>query len=428
MSAPVPPPPPSGSVPPGGEPFYNRNYALYLVGSVASWTGLGVADVLLLWLVFAETQSTIAVAYVGLAEAFPPIAVGFVAGVLADRSDRRRILVLTTSLQAVLIGLVVLSYLALGFHLWLTVALVLGFETVTVLYRPPATAIVPALVPPDRLDGANALVQATTSVATTTGSAAAAVLLVVVGTEGSFGLDVAVFAVAALLLGMVGGRYDPSDRAGGERAPRSLRRDTAEVVRFLQNHPALIELTAVSVAAGFFVTMFSPFLVVYTVDDLHQPASMFGFLLAGYSAGFFVGSLGTPRVGIVGFYGRFFVLALIGSGGLLGLLVLWPSFALVFAALTALGGLLGLVVTGFFNLILRLVPSELLGRFLGVEEMLTWAVAPMGIVTGGLLTQSFGISVGFAAAAIGLMGVGGIALLSRGIRSIRYVPGSPRPP
>jgi MFS family permease len=428
MTLPAPPAAPAEPGRAGWGIFENRNYALYLGGSVASWTGLGVADVLLLWLVFAQTGSTIAVAYVGLAEAFPPIVIGFVAGVLADRYDRRWLLVATTALQSVLIGLVVLSVWTVGFHLWLTVALVLGFETVTVLYRPPAVAIVPGLVSPQRLDGANAVVQAASSVATTCGSAAAAVLIVVVGTDGSFGLDVAVFAIATLLMALIGGRYAPSDPSDGLRPVRSLRRDTVEVVRFLQNRPALIELTVVSVAAGFFVTMFSPFLVVYTVADLHQPASMFGYLLAGYSAGFFVGSLRAPQLGIVGFYGRFFVLALVASGGLLSILVLWPTFLTVLVALTLLGTLLGLVVTGFFNLVLHLVPSQLLGRYLGLEEMLTWAVAPLGIVSGGLLTQWFGVSVGFGVAAVGLMGVGGIALLSRGIRSIRYLPGSPDGP
>jgi len=408
--------------------FRNRNYTLYLAGSVASWAGLGVADVLLLWLVFSETGSTFAVAYVGLAEAIPPIVVGFVAGVLADRYDRRWLLVTTTLLQAALIASVVLAWWAFGFRLLLTVVLVLGFETVTVLYRPPATAIVEGLVAADHLDGANAVVQAATSVATTCGTAAAAVLLVVAGTGGSFGADVGVFALAALLMASVGGRYAPSEPADGPPPTRSLRRDTAEVVRFLRDRPALVELTIVSVAAGFFVTMFSPFLVVYTVDDLHAPASTFGVLLAGYSAGFFVGSLRAPHVGIVRYYGRFFVLALVACGGLLAVLVVWPAFVVVLVALTLFGTLLGFVVTGFFNLILRLVPSGLLGRYFGLEEMLTWAVAPLGIVTGGVLTQAFGVTVGFGVAAVGLVAVGAIALLSRRIRSIRYVPTSPVEP
>ncbi|MCI4350795.1 MAG: MFS transporter, partial [Thermoplasmata archaeon] len=67
---------------------------MYVSGNTASWAGLGVADVLLLWLVFSETGSTIAVAAVGLAQAVPPIGVGFFAGVLADRYSRRRLLLL----------------------------------------------------------------------------------------------------------------------------------------------------------------------------------------------------------------------------------------------------------------------------------------------------------------------------------------------
>jgi MFS family permease len=400
----------------------NRNFGLYLAGNVASWAGLGVADVLLLWLVYARTDSVIDVAFLGIVEALPPIAIGLFAGVLADRYDRRRIIVWTTAMQGVVLGLILLSIRMFGFQLGLALVLVVGLETVTVVFRPASTAILPSLVRSESLDNANALTEAATSVATTVGSAGAAVLLILVGTDASFGVNIGIFAVGALLLWLMASEYARSPDAPPGRRPPSFRRDLVEAVRFLRDRPALLELTAVTVAAGFFVTIFSPFLVVYTVQELNRPASWFGYLLGGYTGGFFVGSLLVPRLRVVRFYGRSFALAMLLGGGLLATLVVLPSFLLALLSLGALGALLGVVITGFVTLAQRIVPSELLGRYLGLDEMLTWTVAPLGIVAGGLLTQALGIRVSFAVSAVGLVGVGVVSLLRAGVRSIGYVP------
>lgn len=420
------PPGPAGGPPPRGL-AQNRNFGLYIAATTFSWAGMGIADVLLLWLVFFQTGSTLAVAAVGLAEAVPPIAFGFLGGLLADRIDRRQILVVTSVLQAGTLGLVPASVWLFGFQLWIVVLLVLVLETVTVLGGPSGTALLPALVDSDGLDNANALTQALISVATTCGAAVAAVLLVVFGTTPSFGTDAGLFLLAALGISLVALPRAARSGGGETEAPRSLRQDLVDVVRFLGGHPWLLDLTFVSVAAGFFVMMFSPYLVVFTVRALGQPASIFGFLAAGYGAGFFIGSLLTPRLKLVRTFGAFFVLALIGSGGLLGALIVVPGLLAALVALSALGVLMGMVLTGFVTLAQRTVPRDLLGRYLGLEQTLAWAVAPVGILVGGLVTQVFGVRTEFALAGLGLVVVGVIAVSSRKVRSAGFEPSGPVP-
>ena len=317
---------------------------------------MGTADVLLLWLVFFRTGSTLSVAAVGLAEAVPPIAVGFLAGLLADRIDRRRVLQLTALLQAITLGLIPVSIWAVGFHLWIVILLVLVLETVTVLGGPSGTAILPSLVSSDSLDDANAVTQGVISVASTCGAAGAAVLLVVFGTNVSFGANVGLFLIAALAVSLITVPLASGGAGREEEAPRGIRQDLVDVVRFLGGHPWLLDLTFVSVAAGFFVMMFSPYLVVFTVRALGQPANIFGFLAPGTAPGFFLGSLLTPRLKLVRSFGAFFVVALMGSGGLLGLLVLVPQLGPSIVALAVLGVLMGMVLTGFVTLAQRAVP------------------------------------------------------------------------
>ncbi|MCI4321052.1 MAG: MFS transporter [Thermoplasmata archaeon] len=405
-----------------GRPTWTRDLGYFLGGNTASWAGLGLADVLLVWLVFSATGSTLAVAAVGLAQTVPPIAAGYFGGALADRYNRRRLLVVTAVAQAVILGLVPLTLRLLGFQLGIVLALALAFETATVIFGLVTTVFLPGMVPSGGIEGANAVTQAFSSVSWAAGAAVAAGLLATLGTSESFALDFLVFAVGAILVALIAGR--PAARPAPPPAARSFRDDFVDGLRFLRGHAWLLRFTAVAVAAGFFVTMFSPYLVVFTVQALGLPASFFGYLAGGYSAGFLVGSLLTGRFRLLEHFGLVLGLSLVGSGGLLGLLVVAPNLPFALVAFALMGILMGIVLTGSITLVQRVVPSELLGRYLGLQETVVWVVAPVGVVTGGLLIAAYGARSGFALAALGLAVVGLVTVASPSLRSIGSGPSS----
>jgi MFS family permease len=402
----------------------NRNFGFYLGSTTASWAGLGVADVLILWLVFSQTGSTLAVAAVGVVETIPPIAIGYFAGALADRHSRRGLLLVTSAAQAIVLGLIPVSLRTVGFQLGIVLALAFALEMATVIAGLAATAILPGLVDSDGLDGANALTQAFSSVAWAVGAAAAAGLLVLTDPAVSFGANFVVFGLGAVLVALIvrPTALPPADAEKAEGA--GVRQQFSEGVRFLRGHGWLWRFTVVAVATGFFVTMFSPYLVVFTVEGLALPPSYFGYLAGGYSAGFFVGSLLTARFRVVHSFGLWLGVALLGSGGLLGLLVLVPNFSVDLVAFAGMGALMGLVITGSITLVQRVVPSELLGRYLGLQETLVWVVAPFGVATGGVLIEMLGVREGFGIAAAGLALVGVVTVASPRLRSIGVPPKS----
>jgi MFS family permease len=412
--------PPTPSRP--SRPTWTRDLGYFLGGNAAGWAGLGIADVLVVWLVFSETGSTLAVAAVGVTQTVPPIALGYFGGALADRHSRRQLLVITAVAQALVLGLVPLTLALLGFRLGIVLALALALETATVVFGVVATAYLPSLVPPDGIEGANALTQAFSSVSWAAGAAVAAGLLAIIGTSGSFGVNFVVFAIGAILVALIAGRSAATPAAPA--AARSFREEFVEGLRFLRGHAWLVRFTAVAVASGFFVTMFSPYLVVFTVEALGLPASFFGYLAGGYSAGFLVGSLLTGRFRVLPRFGLVLGLALLGSGGLLGLLVVAPDLPFALVAFASMGVLMGIVLTGSITLVQRVVPSELLGRYLGLQETIVWVVAPVGVVAGGLLIAAFGVRSGFAVAALGLAIVGAVTVASPSLRSIGSGPPS----
>jgi transmembrane secretion effector len=398
----------------------NRNYWPYWAGNVASWAGLGIADVLLLFLVFDQTHSALAVAYVGIAATLPVLAIGLPAGVIADRYDRRKLLVLTALLQAAVMTMVPLTIMAFGFDLGVVLGLVFLLEAVTAIFRPSANAILPSLVHPSTLDDANGLLQASTAVASTAGAAGAALLLVTIGTEPSFVFSAGVFLLSGILMTRIGISSPPAVAGRLSETHPSFFEDIRVGLQYLRTHRALLELTLVSVGVGFFLSISTPFLVVYTVTALGQPANAFGYLLAGFSGGFFIGSISMGRLGVVHHFGPVLIGTLWGGGGLFGLLVMVPLLEVAGPALLLLGVLFGLITTGFFSLVQRIVPSGLLGRYLSIDETLGLAMTPVGILVGGLLIEWGGVGVPYTVAAFGLFGMGLAALGLRDLRTIHY--------
>lgn len=401
-----------------GRAARGRAFELYLSGATASWAGVAIADVLFLWLVFTRTGSTLALAYVAIAEALPAIAIGLPAGILADRYDRRSLLIIASLLQAAPAFLIALTLGTVGFSLPIVVLLIVAFEVATVLWGPASTALLPTLVDSAALESANGLVQGLTAMASTLGAAGAAALLLILRPATTFVLDGAVFLLAALVLAVISSKEASRSPTESPKPRSGLRRELAEVVAYLRAHRSLVALTGISIASGFFIEMFSPFLVVFTVRVLDDTAGLFGYLVAAYTAGFFLGSVGLGRSGVVAWYGRFLFAALTATGLLLAVLVSFPSLAAAVLVLAGIGALLGLVVTGFGVLIQRTVPSALLGRYLGLDQTLVWATAPLGILAGGVLMAVEGTPLTFGVAAAGLVGTGIVALLLRSVRSV----------
>lgn len=398
----------------------NRNYWPYWAGNVASWAGLGIADVLLLFLVFEQTGSALAVAYVGIAASVPVIAIGLPAGAIADRYDRRRLLILTAVLQAAVLAAVPLTIAVVGFQLWVVLGLVFALEAVTAVFRPSANAILPSLVHPSTLDDANGLLQASTAVASTAGAASGAFLLVTLGIDPAFAFSVIVFLLSGFLMTRIGiPRAAPAEWPASPVRP-SLLEDIRIALEYLRDHLALLELTLVSISLGFFLAISTPFLVVYTVDALGQPAYAFGYLVAGFSGGFFVGSISMGRLGVLRRFGWVLVGSLLAGGALFGALVAVPVFAVAGPVLVLLGVLFGLITTAFFSLVQRIVPSGLLGRYLSIDETVGLAMTPVGIFVGGLLIEWSGVVTAYAVAAVGVAATGLVALSLKDLRSIGY--------
>jgi MFS family permease len=331
-------------------------------------------------------------------------------GALVDRVDRRRAMALANVVRA--LSMATLAALALAHHANIAVLYAVAFAlgVAETVYDSAIRAILPQVVPADRLDGANALLTVEETLGQTFLGAPLGSLLFAVAVASPFVLNAAGFAVAAVLLLTLRGAYRPARSA----EPTSVRRDIADGVRWLAAHPLLRGLTLNSAATACANSMAAGLLVLYVLEVLRLPSGDFGFLLVAAGAGALIGGLATPP--LAKRLGRPRMLtsgAAISAAAMLAMGLTRNGFlaAALFAVSSA-----GVMVWNVLTMSLRqaLIPHELFGRVQGAYRTLVWGAIPLGSLLGGLLAGWVGVpSVIVAAGGVQLALAAWLGLLLR---------------
>ena len=185
------------------QPLRHRDFRMVWTGETVSMFGDQFYLVALPWLALALTGSSLALGLVLMAAAVPRVALMLVGGALSDRYDPRAIMVASSAARAVLVGILALLVWTDAIQLWHLYLLGAGFGAADAFFQPAALALVPRLVPEDRLEASNALVMGSMAVMGMVGPAIAGVAIAATGTALGFGIDAATFAFAVVTLAFV---------------------------------------------------------------------------------------------------------------------------------------------------------------------------------------------------------------------------------
>ncbi|MBB1516116.1 MFS transporter [Tessaracoccus sp. MC1679] len=340
----------------------------------------------------------------------PWLLAGIPAGVLVDRWDRRRTMLVALTVRALLLASVAVVGAAGGLSIWWLVGFALAYGFTEVFTDLAAQAQVPALVGRDgaTLRSANSRLLAVEQAAGGFVAPPVAGLLVAVGAAWVTGVPalIVVGAVVVLALGLRG-RFtaprpavDGEGEAGAAARAGSLRRELGEGLSVLWRHRVLRPLLIAAGLWNFASTALSAVIVLWMVGpgsaggltpqewSLILVAMPVGGLFGSVVAGPLTSRWPEMRV----------LVACWGSAGLINLLpLLWPaawSFAL-FLICAGVFGVVGNVVSG--SLRPRMVEERLLGRVHGAARVIGFGTMPLGAVVGGQVAQWFGIPAVFVA-------------------------------
>ncbi len=384
--------------------------------SATSTLGAAVSIVSVNWIVYDYTHSAIAITYVGLTGIVPGIVLGLVAGVLADRYNRRS-LMLTADLTRVA-GMAVLTaalYLG-GFSLPLILAVMVLVNCFSAIFTPASQAILPRLVSKDLLEDANGLLYATSGAGWSVGSAVGGVVVVFLGPDWGLGINALTYALSAMFLIQIGSELGRSTLTA-RGISRSFRQEFSEGAGFVLGSRSLVEVMFGYLPSNFLSSFVSPFFVVYAATRFGGSAIAYGALAAALAAGTAVGGLIVGRLATRRIAGLLMGTCLLSEGAAYGLLALSTNLELSIAAALGAGLTIGFSNTVYYSTIQAVVPSDLLARVLSIGDFGSFAAIPAGLVVGGVVIATYGIGLAVTVAAIGILVTGAVLLSLPDFRS-----------
>jgi MFS family permease len=406
----------------------HRNFRLYWIGQIVSLVGTWMQTVSQPWLVLLLGGTPIQLGLVLALQFAPSLALAPLGGVLADRVDKRRLLLVTQSVAAlqalVLFGLTVTGVVQI-WHIML-LALALGF--VNALDMPVRQSFAAELVPREDLMNAITLNSASFNLARVIGPAVAGITLAFFGPAFNFAINAASYlsVLAALRL------MDPSAML---RPPRpelrpSIRSSLAEGIRYAVRTPTVLWPLVLLAGIGTFGMNFQTLLPLFAKYTLLLDADGFGALFAAMGIGSLIGSLSLAFMG--------------ARRPLVGMIVGGASSFVVFEAVlslsrSAIAAFPVIILVGFSSMLMvnsinvivqRSVPDELRGRVMALYVTVFAGSTPIGGLVAGAVAQAWGPPAGFlVGAGVTTLFIGLVAwqLVVRGKGRVDLPPPSPVP-
>ena len=349
----------------------------------------------------------------------PAMLLALFAGVVADRSDRRRIMLTADALRAAVVLMIPLSYWAGILSPALLAADAFALAVAATFFNPARDALVPRIVLQNGLLRANSLIQTSWQFSLLIGPALAAMLLHLVGRIHIFSFDSLAYLLSfAFIFGIT---IRKTTMAGTESHPTKRGYGWGEVKAGLQyaaSHPVILPLLLITIADNLFIM--GPAIVgtpVFVKEELNLGAEAYALIQACIAVGMLIGT-----AGLIAFGGRF------KKGRVL--LVGMVLDGLTFVPLYFIGSLWGMAATivvhslaiplltiSRTSLIQALVPARMTGRMFALVNLAVVGMSALSAGLSGIALETWGARVVFLVIGIGGGACGVIGwLLARKLR------------
>ena len=366
-----------------------RNTAFRRLFASQFISGLGtmVSYVAVPWQVYELTRSNALVGLLGLVQLVPVVACGLLGGVVADRMDRKRLLMGSEALMALCLAGLLTNALMAGPSIPAIYALVAVLQGASAFHRPALEALTQKVARPQEFAAVAALSSVRGTVGMVAGPALAGLLLARWGAVGAYLFDFTTFLAALFFLARIPREHIGSVGDPGKRP--HLLADLAEGLRFARARPELMGTYIVDIVAMAFAFPIALFPAMAATNGRTESV---GWLLSAMSVGALVIGLFSGWSGRVRRHGRAVVIA--AAVWALGIVALGfaPSLMLGLACLAVAGA--ADMVSGVFRGTIwnETIPNGLRGRLAGIE-MISYLTGPLiGNVRAGFMADAWGVS------------------------------------
>jgi len=398
-------------------PFRVPGYVFWLVASVLAGTGVGIQAVTVPLFVrdrASEDHRALAIAAVLVCQNAPAAIFALVGGVVADRVERRRILIRTYAVAALVsVGYVLLSSSETRW-IWPAFLLSAIVGSAGAFTNPARQSMVPQIV--SRAMIQNAAIFGTMAFMATlqfAGPAIGGVLVDGPGLSFAFAMEVALLAAAALLFSRIA-----TDRP--IPTGRTVFRDLADGIRYIRSQRTILSMIALGALPG--MLLMGPLTVnlpIFVPDELHRGDKFIGLLFGSMGLGIVLGStvLASYRFNR---RGALVLLSIVFGGGLIALFSMSPSVWVAMPVMVLMGA------TGpaiFINFVVALIQENtdprMMGRVMSVYGLSFTSSLPIGYGQAALTSTLFGPRVSLTISGLVCLAIGvGCFSLMRGVRRL----------
>ena len=404
---------------PGGQPgrfpaLQYRDFRLYWGAQFVSTAGTQMRMAGIAWQVYLLTHSALALGLLGLVRVVPLVVLSLGGGVIADAVNRRVLLLVTQTAFLVISALLAIVTFEHVVTLWL-IYLLVGIAAAALAFDNPARqAMIPVLVPPERLTNALSLNSTVFQIATVLGPSLAGIVIAAASVGAVYAIDALSFLAIILALLLI----HPPPVAGD--TPRITLEAALEGLSFVRNSPLLLSTMLLDGVATFFGSA-TALLPIFARDILHVGSAGYGILYAAPSVGAIITGVAlSTRVRGVYHQGPVILVAVALYGVFTFLFGLSHIFLLSLAALAGVGA------SDTVSMILRqtlrqtITPDALRGRMTSVTMVFFMGGPQLGELEAGVVARGFGAPFSVMSGGIAAIGfVGLIAALAPTLRRYR---------
>ena len=363
--------------------FRYRDFRLFwlslFISNIGTWMQMTATN----WLLYELTDSPLQLGLNGVFRAVPAFALGIVSGTFADRYDRKRLMLVTQLILAVLtFALGLLNYTD-RIEAWQIYAFTFASGAVGTFDGPARQALFPSLVPRAVLPNAVALNSLLWKGAALLGPTLGGIAISVMGTSGAFFANAASFLVVVLALMLMHGASPARERR------RDIFAETKAGFAYIVSQPIILGLTVMEAFASVF-GLDHAMLTILASDIFRVGASGFGFLQSARGLGAVIGSSVFIAVGQRAAQGKILSVSAMLYGACFALFGLAPSFGLALALLAFVGAADTVWSAARSTILQMLTPEKFRGRVMGVFQLSNRGLHPLGQMETGLVVPLLG--------------------------------------
>ncbi len=335
------------------------------------------------WLIYRLSHSAFLLALDQFLGGIPIFLFSLIGGVVADRAERRKILLASQYLQMASAGILTVLVATGHVHVWhiLCLSFVSGFAQA--FGGPAYQALIPTLVDREDMPNAIALNSIQFNMAVTIGPALAGQALAKLGEKWCFGLNAISFLAPIISLSMITARFLP------EKSAESIFTSLKEGIKFVRRQNSMEALTVLAFCMTALSMPMRTYIPVFVKDIFHRGPETYGNLLSLMGIGSICGSLAIASRGNMRNKGRFALTMLICLGAGIAGFSLSKSLPLSYSMLVLVGASMMAVFATVTSLVQLITTNEMRGRVMSVYNCAFRGGMPMGNLLSGWLVPMF---------------------------------------